>query len=231
MSDDFKPLYFAGYEFLERILRTGSFNVAYDLGANDGGYSMMLAPRCKVVHAFEPVPWVADVLDPRARVQGNIVVHRQAMGETAGVVKDVRIHQSWTLVPENKSLKVCPDHASKPAFDMEVTTIDIQADRIGAPDIMKIDVDGYELRALKGGLRTLRRHPCPIMFEYSSYLTFFGDGVKELLALLYDDLGYQMWSMDGKFCATTAVVAMEFYPAHSSYDVMLLHRADKLRFA
>jgi hypothetical protein len=36
------------------------------------------------------------------------------------------------------------------------TTLDVMSDRFGAPDLVKIDIDGGELDALSGGSRTLR---------------------------------------------------------------------------
>jgi methyltransferase FkbM-like protein len=51
------------------------------------------------------------------------------------------------------------------------TTLDAMTSRFGPPDLIKIDIDGGELEALRGGTRTLReRHPHLIVETHSKQL-------------------------------------------------------------
>jgi FkbM family methyltransferase len=53
-----------------------------DAGANNGDYTGRLAQLCGMVHAFEPVPWLADDLVRKS--PANVAVHRIALSNRMG---------------------------------------------------------------------------------------------------------------------------------------------------
>lgn len=61
-----------------------------------------------------------------------------------------------------------------------------------APDLLKIDVEGYEAEVLKGARNILARRPKIILELHTKSLAEFGTSVEEVLDLLGID-GYQIW--------------------------------------
>jgi FkbM family methyltransferase len=66
---------------------------------------------------------------------------------------------------------------------------DLLCDR--APDVLKIDTDGYDGHVLRGALRCLQRHRPHIFLEYSPYhLRTYGQDDPSLVVSLLRDVGY-----------------------------------------
>ncbi|MFD5826113.1 FkbM family methyltransferase [Lentzea sp. NPDC060358] len=161
----------AGYEHreVEVLARaTGPGGVFLDVGANIGWFTLMLAvhrPRAQV-WAFEPLPGTADRLADNVRRArcANVRVIRAAAGRATGSARFVltgddafahRLHG-----PES-----APGRA--PVHTCEVTTVDEQWHRAGAPrvDAMKVDVEGAETDVLAGAEEVLRRDRPLLMVE------------------------------------------------------------------
>jgi FkbM family methyltransferase len=157
-------------ETFARLIRPG--DTVVDAGANIG-YMALLAARAAgpkgKVYAFEPYPRVIEVLRENV-LQGNtscpsaeIIIREEALGAKTGTVRlaipeGIRDNDGLAYVLSNGD-------AGDDAVEVAITTIDevFPSDVI---DMMKIDVEGYELEVLKGMRRTLAsgrlRH---ILFE------------------------------------------------------------------
>tara|TARA_R110000868_G_scaffold332033_1_gene592985 strand:- start:778 stop:1464 length:687 start_codon:yes stop_codon:yes gene_type:complete len=219
------PLFSQTYELWDKLLSVNP-KLCFDFGANNGGMAQSLAQKCKIVHAFEPVPDMFDKLCDVAYVHRNIVPFRLGVADVRKELKGQSVFNTWSILPAGSRPDTALDYVGKPPFDMKLVTLDEHSEIYGSPDIIKLDVDGYELRVLKGGLKTLSKKPVPIYFEYSYLPTFLGDSIEEMVALIYK-LGYQAWSIDGKYVAETKEAMIGHYPQHTSYDVILVHRDQK----
>lgn len=132
--------------------------VALDVGANVGAYSMLLGqwvgPAGRV-YAFEPAPHtfsglvrhihlndLEDVVRPLAEAVGDRETRAEfLLMETAG-----------------ESRLAAPDDRPGGRLTVPVVTIDGFCAREGIdPDFIKIDVEGWELAALRGARETIRR--------------------------------------------------------------------------
>lgn len=139
---------------LRRHVRTGE--TVFDVGANIGTYTLPLAHLVgsggRVV-AFEPNRRTRACLrhNVRANRLGQVVIVASAAGPEAGRV---------TLVAPNQNLgevHVRPDeHGAVP-----MTTLDAEAVRLGcgAVSFIKLDIEGFELAALRGAMAILRGSP------------------------------------------------------------------------
>lgn len=76
-------------------------------------------------------------------------------------------------------------------YEMPVITIDEVLDGLPSMDFIKMDIEGCELNALKGSIKTLAKHP-PLLIELNSFTcsNFFGIQIKEVIAQIMDGLGY-----------------------------------------
>ena len=140
---------------LRQILVPGA--VAVDAGANIGIYSQFLA-RCVgptgAVYSFEPAPENFERLRAAARGFPNMHIVQAAVGERTG---QADLYLSDTLNVDHRSYLT---HGSERRI---VRTEMIALDDYFKPgqrvDLIKMDVQGYELHALRGAGRVLADNP------------------------------------------------------------------------
>ncbi|MFM9105796.1 MAG: FkbM family methyltransferase [Chloroflexota bacterium] len=131
--------------------------VTLDLGANVGIFSILfsrLAPLGQV-HAFEPTS-TADLLRANLRAEGaaNVTVHQAAVSSCPGT-REEAIYRIWDAGPERMT---CP-----------FTTVDqfVAEQGLTRLDLIKIDIDGFDLEALYGAEQTLRRFDPWVVAEFA----------------------------------------------------------------
>jgi len=204
----------------EKAMQEVMVKVAVDAGANDGGYTKTLLSHGFEVHAFEPVP--AMFAEMKVAHGENPKAHLNMLGlsDKAEVLRDVTVLEAWTIGQVGMGgLNIKPEMKDAKPFDMQTITLDsyLDGDPIG---LFKLDVDGYEFKVLLGAEKTLRKWHPPILCEFGKYLAAVGDDPKTFVEFIFD-LGYDIWSMDGKFKATMWNVVQPHWPI-DTYDVMLL---------
>ena|SRR5438874_4027668 len=62
----------------------------------------------------------------------------------------------------------------------------------GFPDLVKIDVDGFECSVLRGASQVMRRHPKVAIEVHPCWLPRYGSSASEVVALLSLD-SYRVW--------------------------------------
>jgi FkbM family methyltransferase len=134
-----------------------------DVGANAGYFSVIAALAGgdgSHVAAFEPNPQLARMLTASVALNPQVSIHvvPAAVGDHAG---ELPLH--LTSVSRNSGLSSMrsdlPDTAGE-AITVSVVTIDDFCARHNlAPDLIKIDVEGFEAQVLKGAARTLVETP------------------------------------------------------------------------
>jgi FkbM family methyltransferase len=151
----------------EPYVRTG--DLCFDIGAHVGNRSAAWAALGAQVVAVEPQPALAAYLRRRFRRDPRVTVLEAAVGAVPGRAV---LHLS-PGAPTVASLSA--DWIGRVGrtdgfaavrwtgtVEVEVTTLDAMAERYGAPDACKIDVEGFEAEVLAGLSR-----PIPFLaFEY-----------------------------------------------------------------
>lgn len=122
---------------------------AIDIGAHVGLWSMWLVKRFNFVHAFEPVAEYADAFE--RNVAGNRWLHRVALGSGYGAVE-------MKTYPENTG------QAHVAGFG-ETAMLALDSYAMKAVDLVKIDVEGYELPVLQGARETLLKNRPVVVIE------------------------------------------------------------------
>lgn len=124
-------------------------DLVFDVGANTGRHTRLLADLgCRVV-AVEPNPELAGTIDG----EGILDVVQAAAGAHAGVAK---MYLSAEHVLGTLSPTFAGEVETKLGFPIEreitvpVTTLDELADRYGTPRFVKVDVEGYEAEVFAG---------------------------------------------------------------------------------
>lgn len=134
--------------FVLHLLREG--DLLLDIGANIGSYTVLAAGGAGAsVIAVEPVPETAVMLGDNVRLNG--LVQAVTMLETA-------IAESPGILRMTRGLDACNRVAQAgeagDTIQVPCTTIDALCES-RTPLAIKIDIEGYEMEALRGGQRTL----------------------------------------------------------------------------
>lgn len=151
------------------VAAVGEDDTVYDIGANVGNYSFVLAGQHPsiVVQAFEPQPVVFEQLCRNVRINadefgGRIVPHDVAVSSSDGTaVFHVSADRgSGSLTRANAATFGVVD-------EIEVETIDLDtaAERYGVPDLIKIDAEGQLIDVLEGGTECFDVHRPTVYFE------------------------------------------------------------------
>jgi FkbM family methyltransferase len=232
---DWIVYYYGAYEQdeleLMRSLVAGHPAVALDIGANVGHHSLYMASFCAQVHAFEPYEEVAGAIDEKIRRNGlrHVHVHRVGLsdrqqvldffapqGVNTGTGSFVATHevQNNTMIGQLRVVNADDCIAS------------LLLPRI---DLVKIDVEGFELSVLRGLPETLRRHRPIVMLELSDAARQSLVSMSELMALFPP--GYRVevvhsrqarWMLFGNIGCTLRPLQWHHEPLPGGYMNLLL---------
>jgi len=173
------------------LIRNG--DSVLDIGANFGVYTVLfsnIVGRAGAVHAFEPVPPTFVALSRRVKREQrfkNIFLNNVGLSEERGTFEmevpsgdfgqaSLRQHSvgSWSKGGREK-------------FKCGVRTLDDYADenRLKEIHFIKLDIEGGEFLALKGGAGVLRRSKPVIHLEFfPAWTKAFGYSAEDLLEFL-----------------------------------------------
>jgi FkbM family methyltransferase len=144
--------------FLSERIKPGA--VCFDVGANVGAYVLQLShwtgPIGKVV-GFEPNPLAIEVLSEHVQFNGFepiVTIEKSAVGSSSGTTTMyISAADGMSRLAEQNSLLDSAERITVP-----VTAIDDFCARTGMePDWILIDIEGFELAALRGAARTIER--------------------------------------------------------------------------
>jgi len=137
--------------------------VVYDVGAYHGILTLFFASRCSRVISYEPneVNHARLIENIRLNNLDRVQVRKLGLGSQPG---------SGTLhyAPEMAGGGTLDPSAVSPVLQaVEITTLDrdIALASLPAPDLIKIDIEGWELEALQGARETLAAHRPALFLE------------------------------------------------------------------
>ena len=167
------PVGFSWLYDIQRFSKTRGLTTFIDGGANIGQTArqfLLHFPRASI-HAFEPVRSTFQQLRRGVSRHTNVRCVHQALGATR--------RRTSIELREDSQLNTLAPAASRPAAvgceDIDVDTLDnyCRQQSISDIDVLKLDVQGYELEVLAGAQNLLRERR--VKFVYSE-ITFDGPG-------------------------------------------------------
>jgi FkbM family methyltransferase len=159
--------------------------VFYDVGAHEGLFTLDVGKRFPsvTVHAFEPLPEL--LLQNLELNQIDYVnVHAVAVGNLSGETSITANHRSSNYISTDGARKV------------PMITLDrlVSERGIEPPDVVKLDVEGYELHALQGAEILLREHQPLVITEINHCILRYHANLKPFLEFM-NKLGYKLYSL------------------------------------
>jgi len=199
-------------QLLKRIVCEGA--VVVDAGANIGIYSQFLS-RCVgaagVVHSFEPAPANFKRLQAATSKLENVRVSQAALGERSGTSK---LYISDNLNVDHRTYAT--EGESRRAELIHIIALDDYFKPGERVDLIKMDIQGYELQGLRGANRVLTDNPnAKLLLELWPYgLKQAGGSWRELLSILHSkNMSFFYITSDGlrPFCADSVGESAAWY--------------------
>jgi FkbM family methyltransferase len=186
---------------LPQFVRAGS--VVYDLGANIGLYAaqfLRLTSETGYVYCFEPNPIAMHYLAHNLSLTSanNYLILPLAVGDGSSPIEIV-------INPDNHALG--SSVFAKRGIRISVSSIAlddaIQRYSLRPPDVIKMDIEGAEMVAIKGMIETLEKYKPVLVFELHGQVA-----ARETLKYLAD----YRWQIAGEDKTYTAGELAEVFP-------------------
>lgn len=168
-----------------------------EVGSNVGAHTLILAQlvgETGAVHAVEPTEYAKAKLETSISLNPELAcrvnVHQCLVSSVAKPVESAKITSSW-----QRGKRAGRDGE---AVSLPCKTIDglLEENQVDAVDFIKIDVDGYDLKALQGAKKTLSNWRPIVFVEICNWaLSKHGQDGHELLDFM-EGLGYRGFSTD-----------------------------------
>ncbi|GAA0730937.1 FkbM family methyltransferase [Dactylosporangium roseum] len=180
-------------QIIERVCTATAASI--DIGAGVGEITRHLvrvAPEGRHF-AVEPLPALADEL---AGTLPSVTLIRAAAAETTGPHSFVHVVSNQGYSGLYRRPYDRPDETLR-----QITVDTVRLDEVIPSDVdidlVKVDVEGGEVVALRGALRTLRRSLPVIVFEHGGdrVMSEYGTTTDDLWSLLVGELGYQVFTL------------------------------------
>jgi FkbM family methyltransferase len=147
-------------ELLE-LLRPLSPKVIYDIGANAGTWTLLAKSvyREAHVHCFEPLSGHLEKFRQATAKLTGVTAHQVCLGSVAGEarLRVLDFSDASSLLPLSDEGRRQWNLREARHETVKVERLDswISGHRLPAPDLLKLDVQGFELEVLKGAERCL----------------------------------------------------------------------------
>lgn len=167
------------------LLKEKPPQVIYDIGANCGSWTLLaktLFPAAEV-HAFEPLDSLRADFARNTAGLDKVQWHRVALGATRGQLKMAvnSVADTSSLLPLSSAGRTQWKVEEVDEVAVDVWPLDAWREQANAPwpDLIKLDIQGYELECLKSASACLRRGPailCEVSFrEFYEGQALFSD--------------------------------------------------------
>ncbi|HEX4412291.1 MAG TPA: FkbM family methyltransferase [Lacipirellulaceae bacterium] len=218
----YRPLVSDPYVVQRELLRTIPCSLIFDIGAFHGEAAAQYGQMFPAadIYAFEPFPPSYGALAARFAGEKRIHVVNAAVSSQTG---EATFHVNG--LPETNSLLPRPTTghqyfptaaATEKKISVPTTTVDefCEKNKLGVPQILKMDIQGNELAALKGAEKALASGQISLIFSEVTFVPHYEGGV------LFHELS--------AFLAGRGFTLLNLYEMHSASGVGQLRFGDAI---
>ena len=191
------------FEVMPRLLDDHQVTGIIDAGASNGRISRRLLRKfpSAQAYAFEPNPLYAETLKQYAKEDSRFHPQFLALSDSDG---EATLHitespgNTSLLTPGRRLKEITPGGASvKSDEKVEIVTIDNWARRNCdlSIEVMKFDIQGGELKALRGAVRMLENSTLVVYAEISFNPLYEGGAIYSEIDLFLRDHGFGLYDV------------------------------------
>ena len=175
------------YGFLKAVLAKIDKPVCLDAGANIGNHTLTLCQNSESVYAFEPIPFVYDVLVENVELNNfkNLTAFNLALGDTESAEK-IYIRKDTNV----GTAMINPENTQGFGSGIDIKIVrgdDVLSQGLNRLDLVKMDVEGFETAAIKGLSETLTRNRPLFIMEWNDDKTRIGFSESNFFATVFKD--------------------------------------------
>tara|TARA_B100001057_G_scaffold293211_1_gene293299 strand:- start:95 stop:670 length:576 start_codon:yes stop_codon:yes gene_type:complete len=160
------------YDILSKHVSGKKLRTIIDVGAWWGPWSLHWQPHADKLEIFEPNRKILPMLEHNISTYNNCTLHKTALGDKKGTVSMRYATHSGT------------NHVTESEGDIEMRTLDSY--NFNNVDVIKIDVEGYELSVLNGAKQTITEQKPLLQIEMNKAGERYGIHKKRVHDLLKD---------------------------------------------
>lgn len=176
----------------------GSTTTFFDIGTSVGHIALRASVLGATVHAFEPSPFTTDRLrkNINANPSANLTLHEVALSDEDD---EAQFHVSSDHSQSSLDVVAAEYEGQQVEQTVSVPTRRLDGLDLPDPDVMKVDVEGHELRVLNGARETIVEAKPTVVIEAHRTADGPTDGrIQETMA----DWGYRTDKIGNAFVCT-----------------------------
>lgn len=192
-----RGVYFGGWEpesvdWIKKNIKKG--DVVIEVGANVGAHSLLIAKQIYpngFVHLFEPADYAYNKLNENLNLNPILKLHTKVyktlLSDDIYDFNNLKIRSSWIF---NKTKEI--EDKMDQSLNGKSESLDNLFQNIKKLDVIKIDVDGFDFKVLKGSENLIKKFKPKIFVELNDVqLRANGNTVKDILNFMkkYDYKG------------------------------------------
>jgi FkbM family methyltransferase len=171
-----------------------------DIGAHAGSWTLVMAMHFREVHAFEPQRLIYQQLCGNIALNGleNVFARNVGIDEAPGRLTLYRpgVDRGSSSARSDVAQRFEAEHIALSPETIDVVTLDSFADVLTDVGLVKIDVEGLELRVLRGASKILEQNGHPKLLVECWSSDWYRQDKEQLLSFL-DDIGYRVVTITG----------------------------------
>lgn len=183
----------SGKDTLYELIKEG--HTVLDIGVNVGEVTLNAAQKVgksgKVI-GFEPHPTNFQRCQRNIALNklDNITVENKGLGHQKGMFQIYAVDEG-----NAGKNRIDETHRDAPATTVQIITLDeyVQNNQLKQIDVIKIDVEGFELKVLQGAKQTLQQFHPTLFIELDDNNLKEQAGSAKALVTFLSNLGYTIW--------------------------------------